>query len=124
MSVDPIRYFETKGQVSTLTCAYLIGAVANNQQIVAAVTGKRIRVMGWMIQSSGAAPGAINFKSANGGTQLTAALSMPPNGAGVIDHLPITDTGYFETLTGEGLFCDIATTTMSVNIFYTTYTPG
>ena len=62
-SIDPLRMFEVQGQVSQLSNARLAAAVANDQVIIAAVTGKRHRIMGWVIQSGGAGTTTISLKS-------------------------------------------------------------
>lgn len=121
--LDPTRMYETQKGVAKLTSKQFAFAIGNNQQVVEAVTGQKIRVMGWKLQTQGAAPGTISFKSASGGTALTPVLSIPTNAAGSFDTQELKDSGYYETNTGEGLYCDIATTAISGLIFYITYTP-
>lgn len=129
--IDPIRYFEVKGQVCPLLAvANAAIAVANNTQIIAAIpavagvsAAKVIRVMGWSLQSTGAGFPSILFKSNSAGTALTAPIFIPSNAAGLSDRLPIIDTGYFETSAGHGLFVDVTVATINSTIFYITYTP-
>lgn len=122
ITIDPIRKYEIQGNVSTLKTGYLSAAVANDQQIVAAVTGKRIRVMG-MVLGSSAASSSVLFQSGAAGVQLTTLLNAPAIATLPPFVLPITDSGYFETTTGEGLFCDVTIAITYINVFYIEYTP-
>lgn len=120
--IDPNRLFEIKGNdASRLLSVQGSPAVGNNTQIIAAVTGKRIRVMGWILQSNGSI-GTIQFKSASGGTALTPVLAIPANSS-VPWVLEVKQSGYFETNTGEGLFCDVATTQINLFVNYLVFTP-
>lgn len=120
---NPLRYFNVNGEACPLECAYLAAGVAANQQVVAARSGKKIRIMGWKMQSSTGAVGAFTFISNSGGAQLHATLSPPPTTNGDSDFLPICETGYMETSTGHGLFVTVATAAVSVNVFFIAYTP-
>lgn len=120
---DPLRIFETPKGVSQLTAATLAAGVANNQTLVAAVSGQRVRVMGWIAQSSTAAIGLFSLKDGNAGTVLMQPLAVPVITAGANDKLPIVESGYFETSTGVGLFTDVTTAAVNITIFYIAYTP-
>jgi hypothetical protein len=121
--IDPIRYYELLNTgISTIQNGILTGAVANNQQIIAAITGKRHRAMGWIIQSTTGVQGSFVFKSSSGGAAISSSLWAPPNTA-LPYNLEIKDCGYFETNTGEGLFVDVVTAGVYFNVFYLTYTP-
>lgn len=117
---DPTRLFEIKGQVSTVTPAILTGTVNNNQSIKTAVTGKRIRVMGWEAQGVGPAISNLVFKSASGGSAISQKYYFSYLD---IISMPITDSGYFETNTSEALVCDIAGDVINLTVYYITYTP-
>jgi hypothetical protein len=111
-----------KGQVYQLYCAPLAFTVANNQTILAAITGKRIRVMGLDGYSDAAGGSVVAILDGSGGTVLyragfSSAITQTPKG------LPITDSGYFETSTGVGLFMNAITTAGAINVFYIAYTP-
>ena len=121
--VDPTRMYETPNGVCKLSCAAIVTTVANNQQVVAAVSGKRIRVMGWLAQSVAAAVGAFTLKSASGGTALMTPLYVPAITAGACEKLPIVDSGYMETVAGEGLFVDVITAAINLDVFYIIYAP-
>lgn len=121
--VDCIRKFTINGQVCERKSTQNTFAVANNQSVVAAVTGQRILVLGWKANGTTAAVGVMQFKSASGGTMLTHPIVVPSNAAGNSDLLPINDTGWIETNTGEGLFVDITGAAVGLTLFYLTYTP-
>lgn len=124
-TVDPVRIFELKGNVSTLLVAPGTAyAVGNNRQILAAVSAQRIRVMGLIAQTvAGGGEGTFNLKSASGGTALFPNFYAPLPTTASIFFLPITESGYCETNTGEGLFTDIAVANVTIQVFYITYTP-
>jgi len=121
--VDPVRKFLVKEQVCQLTNYYLSASVANNQQVVAAVSGKRIRVMGLWGISGGAGISSCTLKSASGGTALQ-SFTLPANTSAQPNvQMPVVDSGYYETVTGEGLFLDVATTAALINVQVIIYTP-
>lgn len=122
--VDPVRKFEIQGQVRVLQTAQFNFAAGANQEVISAGSGVRRRVMGWSLQSANAANGSIYFKSASGGTRLTATFWPPAIAPTAVPwDVPVVDSGYFETITGEGLYCDVATQPVSGNIYFITYTP-
>lgn len=122
MTIDPVRQFMVQGQVATLQSAALAASIANNQAIVAAVTGQIIRVMGWDAQSNTATQGSFIFKSASGGTAISMLYWAPPSTGAPLFKV-IADSGYYETATGQGLFTDVAAGAVNLNIYYITYTP-
>lgn len=121
--VDPIRKFVNvrngAQEVCTVLCAAANHTVGSDRTVVTAVTGKRIRVMGWSIYTGSNASG-YNFKSNSGGTIIFRGSKSLNT---IVDFAPINETGYFETSTGHGLFVDIATAAADINIYYITYTP-
>lgn len=121
--VDPLRKYQVNGEVAQLQTANIALAAGLNQLIVTAVTGKRIRCMGWKAQGNAAGFPSISFKSASGGTVLTPHIYVPNNAAGLTNDLPVTDSGYFETLTGEGLYADINVANLNILVFYIIYKP-
>ena len=127
MTIDPVRMYEVarsgSGEVCQLESKGVAPGVANNTQLIAAVTGKKIRVMGIQAQSQGAAAGAFQLKSNSGGATLTPAMYTPPNTNGAWYQLPVINSGYMETATGHGLFVDVTTTGQSMLISYIVYTP-
>lgn len=126
--VDSIRKFSIKtsgtDQVCTLQTALKFSAVANNVQIIAAITGQRIRVMGWNGQSDTAAVGRINFRSGTpAGTLLSRVHYLPPNTAVAFFERPVIDSGYFETTVSQGLYMDVVTADVNVEVYYLAYIP-
>ena len=117
--IDPKRKYEINGQVYPVLSKYSNYTVSNNQLVVAGVSGYRVLVMGWIIQSLDAAGSAVGFKSASGGTSL-AYIAAPALIDGP-EKQEITDTGWFETNTGEGLYLDVSTFTANITIFYIQY---
>lgn len=121
--VDPVKKFQVNGDVCQLFTAAAGIGVGNNAAVVSAVTGKRIRVMGWRIQSQTSAQATYAFKSASGGTFLTPTRYTPIWGTLIDDILDVIDSGYFETNTGEGLYVDVTIEAIAVMVFYITYKP-
>lgn len=120
--IDPTKKYQINGVASPIKSTYVTTGVANNVTLVSAVTGKRIRVMGWILQSNGAGLSGVTLKDGSGGATLC-TLNVTPNTNGANDKLPIVDSGYFETTAGTGLFCDVATTSCLATIFYIEYAP-
>lgn len=121
--IDPLRVYEVKGSgVCPVKCAFVAPTVGSNRTFVAAVTGKRIRVMGYEIWSQGAAA-AILWKSLNAATNIFHS-DVPALATGLKDSLEIKDCGYFETGTGDVLAGDVAGDDLNMNIFYIEYTPS
>lgn len=119
--IDPIRIMQMQGQVYPLQ-SYAGGfSTNNNQAVVSAVSGQRVRVMGFWTQAASLTQGAYAFKSNSGGTFLTPTYYCPPV-TDPVDKFPLTETGYFETSTGHGLYVDV-TTTLQLTLFYIQYTP-
>lgn len=120
--VDPIRLFEGPHGVMQLYAARAEIAIGNNATILAGVSGERIRIMGMVFSAEDATAGFIRLKSASGGTQLLGRITCPVSTSPAF-QLPIVDSGYCETNTGEGLFADVAIAAVYGTIFYITYTP-
>jgi hypothetical protein len=96
----------------------LIAATAN-QAVIAAVSGKEIRILSGCIVSAGAVTSAL-FKSASGGTTKTAYI-VPPNTAAAVSGNVILEPnlfGWFRTTAGEGLFCDTGAVGVRVSLNY------
>lgn len=96
-------------------------AIGNNQSVIAAVTGQKIRVLGYAVQSSTATQSTYGFIDGSGGASLSSFIAPPSTAAPFA--LPIVDPGYFETSTGVGLFLNVATAAVTINVFYLTYLP-
>jgi hypothetical protein len=92
-----------------------------NQSVIAAVSGQKIRVLGYTVQSSTGVQSTYGFINGSGGTSLSSFIAPPSTAAPFT--LPIVYAGYFETSTGVGLFIDVATAAVTVNVYYITYIP-
>lgn len=80
MFVGPVKY------------AVVDHAGSGDNTLVAAVTGKKIRVLSLFLVAAGAV--TVRFESGAGGTALTGQMSMAANG---VLQLPFNDRGWFET---------------------------
>lgn len=122
-TIDPIRIYQVNGEVCPLKSAFAVVGVSTNTSLIAALTGRRIRVMGAFISSQGAAVSTFSFKNGSGGTVLFGATA-PSNAVATPNiFLPVNESGYVETDTGVGLFCDVATTAAAITVFYIDYIP-
>jgi hypothetical protein len=70
--------------------------LANTATVVAAVAGKRIRVISLFLLTSAAV--TVRFDTGIGGNTLTGAMALPANG-GIV--LPENHRGWFQTSIGE-----------------------
>lgn len=77
--------------------AAIDGALNGDNTLVAAVTGKKIRVLGCFAIMTGTAV-TIRFESGAGGTALTGQMT-PTQGGGFV--LPFSPVGWFETAAGS-----------------------
>jgi len=128
VSVDPLRVFQVKpanaasGQVCPLLAKPFGLGVGNDQQVIAAITGQRIRIMGLIAQADGAGNPYIGFQTGAAGARILGAfypsiVTLPPF------ILPITQSGYAETSTGDGLYADVGVAAVTGTIFYIAYIP-
>lgn len=123
--IDPLKYFARIGRHSEelpLKTAVVELSTGNNQTVIAAVTGKRIRVMGFVVQSNTSTQGELEFIDGSGGSLLFQSIHCPPSTA-LPFVLELKDPGYFETTAGTGLFADVVTAAVNATVFYVEYTP-
>lgn len=93
------------GGISAQTKYAVIDAATNGDNtIVAAVTGKKIRVMSLFMTMTGTQV-TIRFESAAGGTALTGQM-LPIQGHTIV--LPFNPAGWFETVAGELLNMELS----------------
>ena len=78
--------------------AVIDNATAGDNSIVAAVDGKKIRVLSYALVAAAAV--TVRFESGAGGTALTGQMSFAANG-GV--SCPFNEGGWFETAAGAAL---------------------
>lgn len=125
--IDPTKYFVYKKNGNLEDCPIKTAqvnaiAVATNQQIVAAVTGKKIRVVGGTMYSNGAAS-AVNFIDGSGGAGLK-ALFVPANTVSHPNVLIAPEINeQFETSAGVGLFANNSAVLVICTVNYIEYTP-
>lgn len=81
---------------SEVKYAVIDAATSGDNTLVAAVAGKRIRVLSLYLVAAGAV--TARFESAAGGTALTGQSSLAANG---VLSLPYNPTGWFQTVAGE-----------------------
>jgi len=117
---DPIRTYEISGEVCKLQCKAVSVAVSNNATVIAAITGRKIRIMGFVLQGDGGVS-KITFKDGSGGATLFGPITVPSSASPSQLALGITTPGYFETSSGVGLFADVVTTAANINVFYIDY---
>lgn len=122
ITVDPVRRFVVNGEVCKLKSVVFEAAVASNQQVIAAVTGKRIRVMGYSAQSDTTTQGSFLLTDGSGGRYMFGPYFAPPTTAEPL-QVPVIDSGYDETSTGVGLFVGVGTAAVNLNVYYIEYTP-
>lgn len=118
--IDPTRIYMINGQVYTLKTAQASFVVVNDQALVSAVAGYKVRIMGWKIQSFTNIVGSFQLKNSTGAF-ITAIMSAPALSTGFCNELPVVESGYEETATGAGLSVDTTVAAMSYNIFYLQY---
>lgn len=87
--------------------AAIAAATAGDNTLVAAVTGKRIRVHALVLVASGGANTAA-LESAAGGTALTGDMDIADNGQLI---LPYNPAGWCQTVAGELLNLELAAAT-------------
>lgn len=100
---------------TSLTPKYAKGSVAASQTdaaVIAAVTSKKLRVLGYSMMANGAVTGTLNSKPAGAGSAISMSHPFPANG-GI--SAPFNPVGHFETVAGEGLSL---TTTSGGTVFY------
>lgn len=81
----------------------VIDHAAADNTIVAAVAGKRIRVVSYFLVNTTAQ--TIRFESAAGGTALTGQMALANNG---VLEAPFNPMGHFQTVKGELLNLELS----------------
>ena len=78
-----------------------IAASSTDSSLVAAVSGKKIRVHGAVLQCGGTATtSTFNSKPSGSGVAISMLFANGANGGAV---LPTSELGWFDTVEGEGL---------------------
>lgn len=108
--MNPVTaYLQSSGMFSGQTAvqpkfAIIDGATSGDNTIVAAVTGKKIRVLAMMAIMTGTGV-TIRFESGAGGTALTGQM-QPTQGGGFV--LPFNPVGWFQTAAGSLLNMELS----------------
>lgn len=123
MPIDAVRRFEVGGQVCTVATAVLQLDPGANQVAVAAVSGKRVRIMGLVGQSNTTTLSQCGFHDGSGGSYLLPDFYYPINTADIF-VLPFIDSGYCETSTGTGLYITVQTAAIKMALQYILWTPS
>lgn len=87
--------------------AVIAAASLGDNTLVAAVTGKKIRVLAAVLVASGGA-NTVRFESGAGGTALTGLMDLAADGQLV---LPRNGSGWFETAAGALLNLELSVAT-------------
>lgn len=105
----------TSGKIKTAFAA--IAASTTDGEVVAAVSGKRIRVHALVFQCGGTATTAtFNTKGTGAGSAISMQFQNGTNGGAV---LPECETGWFQTVAGESLTLTTGTgSTTGVHVLY------
>jgi hypothetical protein len=77
-----------------------------DRAVVAAVVGKKIRVLGMHLVGS-AGDGTALFTTATGGTAISGVVTVDIDVAQPLANLE-SEFGLFETVAGEGLYCTLS----------------
>lgn len=100
-----------------------IAASATDSVLVAAVTGKKIRVLTYMVNQGDTTPSTVTFnsKGSGAGTAVWPAVKYAANGGA---QPPVNPTGWFETNVSEALTVSTgAGSTTGVGVIFTLVAP-
>lgn len=89
-----------------------ISVTATDNTLVAAVTGRRIRVVSCVLVASGGA-NSVRFESAAGGTALTGVMDLAADGQLI---LPQNMAGWFHTVAAELLNLELSAATLVAGV--------
>jgi hypothetical protein len=95
-----------------------IASATTDGAVIAAVSGKKIRVLGFILQAGGTATTVVfNTKPGGAGTAVSAVFDLLARGG---TSAPIHNYGWFETSSGEGLTVTTGTgSSVGVQVVYT-----
>lgn len=119
--IDPGFMFEQSSEKGGLCevqdIVFSATGATNNQQVIPAITGKKIVVLHGTMRSTGAQT-SISFKSASGGTNVC-SYELPANTV-TTPNVEITPKlwGAFRTNAGEGLYVDNSAVLAAISLTY------
>lgn len=102
------------GAQAEVKYASISAAGGGDTTVVAAVSGKKIRVIGYSVTSD-TANGLLRFESDTGGTALTGVMTFGDNFSLSVNCAPF---GCFETVAGELLNAEAATASFTGHLTY------
>jgi hypothetical protein len=102
--------FHDEYSIQTVQRIVVAYGTAADHPMVAAVAGKKIRLLSFVATLAGTAP-AIRFESAAAGTALSGVM-LPLTGTSI--NLQYNPHGWLETLAGEALSLEVGGTSPSV----------
>lgn len=123
LQYNPQKVFESAkdGVIVEKTLAAVVAAGAA-VQVIAAVTGKSLLILGYEAQTNSAANAQINLQDGSGGT-VRAWHWLPQSTSNQMLIVPKTPgQGLFSTTAGNGLFAG-STLEFIINVHYLEYTP-
>ena len=100
--------------VITFKTALINAAAAADREAVAAVSGKKIAVHGYVIYND-ATGGTFRWESAAGGTALSGVFIMP---AGAVLVLPFSEVAWFTTAASASLSMEVGAGTIDGHLIY------
>jgi hypothetical protein len=116
--IDPV-VMQSQFGTHTIKFAKLDGTTTD-EEVVAAVTSKKIRVLSVWAGNFSAAEATLFFETGTA-TKISATISLAADGAaGAVIILPFSPVGWFETAAGAALTASVAgsTPTVGVNVVY------
>ena len=122
LDINPTKVFETTTDGDlTLQSVFGSASVGTGISIVAAVTGKKIKVMGWKIfPTSDTVNSYFTLKA--GSTVLVGGMTVDANGVCKENDASINVTGYGDTGTNQALTMDVIGSNVFYTVFYLVYT--
>lgn len=100
-----------------------IAASATDSNLVSAVTGKKIRVLSFLLNQGDTTPSTVTFNSKPGGAGTAISPAFKTAANGVVD-VALNPRGWFETNASEGLTVTTGTgSTTGVIVVYEVVTP-
>jgi hypothetical protein len=121
--ISPPKVYEVNGEVCPVRSSVVSSVIANNVVVVAAATGRRVRLMGLMgFANTAAGLSQILFKDGSGGAYITNGILLDINTKPTLGLImPIVDSGYCESSTGNALCVDILSASAAFTVFYIDY---
>lgn len=112
------NFGDSNTEIKTLGAVVAAGA---SVQVLPAVTGKKIRLMGYSAQTNSAANAQINIQDGSAGT-VKEWTWIPQSTSNQAYHKPVIDAGYWSTTVSTGIYIG-STLEFLINIHYVEYVP-